>query len=210
MPIQKLHIKEDVTKTEYRKLFSDINLGFGSDMHYRGYKFGFRKIIRFFKDIRYELKAAWLRIKRGYDDAAVWNMNYFLSAYTTRALLELADMAHGMPVLEEWQNEDNDTQFKLWKERLVEIATHFHESIASEEYRNEKNEYDKSYHNSFDYGFDLNCDEWHIPKAGYTKEQVDELEQKYRHREQEIEEYQEEQRKIGFEKLLEIYDHLWD
>lgn len=207
--------KKTKPKPNYQNLYPNIKLGLGAQ--FPG-KPRFRSIFHpfFWRDIRFEIKAAWQRAIRGYDDSAVWGLDEYLKKFLTRALLDLADNHHGVPQLEEWADIPLEEKDKLWTQKLVDLAAHFYESCDWEESEVEKNEFSDEWHESRDIAFEPSPDKkGHYemvtkPKNGYTQEQIDELEEKYFNREREIEKYKRGQLEKGMAELTAVFDHLWD
>ena len=197
------------------KRYPNIKLGFGA--HFAG-KPRLRAFFHlwFWRDLWSEIKWAWQRAFRGYDDVSVWGMDDHLRKFLICGLQDLADNHHGVPQLEEWVDKTLEEQDELWTRRLVEISEHFYESCIWEDSDFEKNEFEEEWHNSHDFEFeDLNdgsgCSRMiNIPKNGYTKEQVDALREKWLERNQAIQKYKQEQLELGMKKLTEIFGSLWD
>ena len=197
------------------KRYPNIKLGFGA--HFEG-KPHLRAFFHpwFWRDLRYEIKWAWQRAFRGYDDVSVWGMDDYIRKFLIRGLQDLADNHHGVPQLEEWVDKPLEEQDELWTQRLVEISEHFYESCLWEDSDFEKNEFEEEWHNSHDFEFeDLNdgsgCSRMiNVPKNGYTKEQVEVLREKWSERDQSIQKYKREQLELGMKKLTKIFDSLWD
>jgi hypothetical protein len=53
------------------------------------------KILRY---IKYEIKYAWQRVFRGWDDKATWNLNYYLANIIPQILKELKKGKMGIPI----------------------------------------------------------------------------------------------------------------
>jgi len=181
-------------------------------------------------DFKWEIKAAWQRAFRGYDDSAWWGMNDYLQKLILRLLLELAEHGHGLPNFDnyDYSKEANmtleeceanfDERHKKWTELLLEIADNFYESLDLEDSQYEvgQNEFRDEYFNSHKIDFVQNdvssCSSRliTIPNEGYTKEQVKELKNKWLKRDKEIDKYKRLQFVVGMEKLIKIFDYLWD
>ena len=197
----------------YQNRYPNMKFGLGS--HFLG-KPRFRAIFHpfFWRDVRLEIKWAWQRAIRGYDDSAVWSLNEHLKKYIVKTLLDLADNHHGVPQLEEWVSKTIKEQSELWAGRLAEIAAHFYESCEWEDSEVEKNEFEEEWHNAHEYVFEPESNGYSRmvtePKNGYSHEQVDELGEKWREREREIAKYKKNQLALGLKKLTEIFNHLGD
>ena len=200
-------LKSNVTK------YPAVKLGLGSGMMGRPH---FRAIFHpwFWFDIRCEIKFAFQRAFRGYDDPSVWGMNTYLQKFIIRGLLDLAENNYSVPQLHEREDKPIEEKDELWKKTLTDIAEHFYESLECEDSEYEKNEYEDEWHNAQDYGFrpivDGRSEMIHIPKNGYTQAQVNELENKYFVGYREICEYKADQLKVGLAKLSDIFPYLWD
>lgn len=48
-------------------------------------------------DARRAVRYAYQRVKRGYDDRSVWNLNYYLPKFLGEQLVTMAEIAHGYP-----------------------------------------------------------------------------------------------------------------
>lgn len=208
------HVSPSKNKTNYRKCYSNIRVGFGAHFDV---KMSFRSIFsrEFWHNLWWELRYAWLRATRGYDYPDVFSMDDRLKKYLVRILLDLADTSSTAPPLEEWTEKPCEEWHVLCPQRLVEIATHFYESLEWEESDIEKNEFEEEYFNSCDKDFEDGEDGCSalmidIPKNGYTQEQVDILCDKWRNRRNEIEEYKHKQLELGMAKLTEAFPYLWD
>ena len=75
------------------------------------------------------LKLAKQRIKRGYNDEDVWNLdNYFLEVFIP-ALKQLRDTKHGIPTIfcydEDGNEIDDDVAEKAWNTELNKMIGHF-------------------------------------------------------------------------------------
>ena len=60
------------------------------------------------QDYKNEIKWAWQRVFRGYDDTAYWNLNDYVSAIIIPVLTRYKKIDHGAPfgfTREEWRNE---------------------------------------------------------------------------------------------------------
>ena len=162
----------------------------------------------------FEIKTAWQRLTRGYDDLMVWNLGNSLCEFAIRGLLHMADYHNDLPDIEDWYELPDEEQSRLWEERLAEIADHLYESLEHEDSRYEKNEYEEAFRNS-ETRESIKCDNSEYyeviykPANGYTEEQVEDLSEKWRDRNREIYSYKAEQRKIGINKLLDVFEHLW-
>ena len=167
--------------------YPSVKLGLGSTNN--GYIFKPNHLFSLWfwsSHVFFEIKMAWQRLTRGYDDLLVWNLGNRLCEFTIRGLLHMADYHNDLPDIEDWQELPDEEQSRFWEERLAEIADHLYESLEHEDSQYEKNEYN-----------------------GYTEEQVEDLSEKWRGRNREINAYKAEQRKIGINKLLDVFDHLW-
>ena len=213
---------------KYSNRYPDIKIGFGS--YCCTEKFTMKCLIsrRWWRDFRCEIRAAWKRAIRGYDGADVWNMDSSLTIRIIRLLLSLAEMTNSIPDISGNSDSNNvainiavndedqerlDAENHEWKELLAGIASHLYESIGI--HCKEKNEFEEEYRNSYTLteskkdeigGFSFK----RIPIDGYTEKIIDELSDKHWEREKEIEAYRKSEFLIGMNKLIEVYDHLWD
>jgi hypothetical protein len=209
---------------KYTKLYPDVFLGLGAGMpwHWGKFKISFLFRSYWWRCVRSEIRAMFRRAFRGYDNSMWYNMNGNLQMLYIRLLLELAEHSDSVPDFEgDPQNSIlilDDTSEALnyvsnkWREHLAEIAEHFYESLVGV---HEKNQYEDEYKSCFDYveEKDLEYDSYtfkKVPTEGYTEQQMDDLKDLYYNRERVIENYKKEQFRIGMEKMLKVWDHLWD
>jgi hypothetical protein len=93
-----------------------------------------------FEHIYYELKYAWQRIFRGWDDRAIWSIDYYLSELIPELVLELKEITHGVPwamfpkdvVAGEETSEDMEIASENWDKTLEKIAEgfkYFHKNV---------------------------------------------------------------------------------
>ena len=86
-------------------------------------------IPRFFRDIRFRIKEAYLRAVRGYDDESVWDHYHWAARTNAQILRDLAKNKVGCP--SEFFNKKNkkDECFK-WKKTLIEMAEGFEAALS--------------------------------------------------------------------------------
>jgi hypothetical protein len=194
---------------QYSKRYPDINLGFNFRRMYK-----LRCVDENLKTVKSEIKQGFLRMFRGYDDRAWWDMDYFIRKLFIRLLLELAENTHGYPVLTEWQDKSPDEQFELWQRYLVSMAGNFYRSLEDTVCNKTVNEYDEEYHRSFKTVHKKlpngNYQMKFVPNDGYTKAEYQRLHDLYYAREREIDAYREKQLQIAFKKFIKVFNHLAD
>ena len=81
-------------------------------------------IPRFFKDWRYEIKYAWQRVFRGYDDPWIWDIHSNLSDLMCKILPKLRKNVCGCPG-EFFDKEKKNDEYWKWKEVLLKIEKGF-------------------------------------------------------------------------------------
>lgn len=74
-------------------------------------------IPRWFRDIKHEIKMAWQRVFRGYDDDAIWNFHHHFSTLAINCLTTFKKSHIGYPV--------NLKSSKEWDKILDEIINGF-------------------------------------------------------------------------------------
>jgi len=79
-------------------------------------------IPRITKDTWHQIKWAWQRIFRGYDDRITWGLNGYLSEFMPKIIKTMIESLHGTPMNEE--TEEGMT-IKEWKGILEKIALGF-------------------------------------------------------------------------------------
>ena len=74
-------------------------------------------------DWKFEIKWAWQRVFRGYDDRLTWDLHSYISDYLPKLIREMKKMAHGYPSSHTGKSEIKN--IKQWKEILEKIAKGF-------------------------------------------------------------------------------------
>lgn len=144
---------EDKTYETLEELFSDM------EKHKpRWYKFAYYKTKRVIEDSLAEIKFAWQRVFRGWDDRAEWSLDHYLAKLIPEVLHMMLKINRGYPVslypegtnFENVPKEVDDACKKKWKEILIKIIEGFEEYRESECLLSSDNELKK-----FNEGFDL-------------------------------------------------------
>jgi len=210
--------------------YKKINIGFGSSFPGGRFKINFKLLLHrlWWQNIRSELKFAWQRATRGYDNWLYWGLDENIKKYIIIGLISLAESHMGVPSFnyrggyEAYANlssEEADALTELrtkeWKQQLLDLADIFYESLKHEDSQYEFNHYEDDWYNSFKTEFIKVSDSNYyrmeiIPANGYTQEQYESLSELYQNREDEICEYKKENEKIAMAKLTEILPYLWD
>ena len=214
---------------KYSSRYPNVNLGWGSDFPGGKFKINFKLLFHKFwwRDFKWEIKQAWRRATKGYDKSISWSTDDHLTRVMIRALLELAEHSHGVPNFDgfdqnkyaemssEEANKVTEERAKKWQKLLAEIAENLYESLSGEECK-ESNQYEDEYFNSHKIEFQP-CQDHpkystmvSVPINGYTEDEVEILRKKHRDRDNEIDKYKKEQFRIGMEKMLKVWDCLWD
>lgn len=81
-------------------------------------------IPRTLDDIKYEIKWAWQRIFRGYDDRTVWSLKSDIYNHLPKIIRSLEETAHGYPA-NPFNKKNEINSLKQWKEILEKIAKGF-------------------------------------------------------------------------------------
>ncbi len=82
-------------------------------------------IPRTISNCKYEIKWAWQRVFRGYDDRLIWNLHSYLSDYLPVIVRRLAKIAHGYPSSINKKSKANFKNIGDWKKTLEKIAKGF-------------------------------------------------------------------------------------
>jgi len=210
--------------------YHNINIGFGSGFPGSRFRISLKLLFHRFwwRDFRYELKCAWQRAIRGYDNSLTWSLNENIKQYIIIGLQTLAENHMGVPdfdlkggyeIYANLSSEEADalteSRSRAWKSLLNDLADKFYESLEHEDSNYEKNQYEEDWHNSFktefvkeDGGKYYSMKD--VPANGYTQEQYESLKELYRKREEEIHNYKMKNEKEAMIKLTEILPYLWD
>jgi len=216
-------------KKRIRK-YQGINLGFGAHFPSSKFRISLKLIFHRFwwRDLRYELKYAWQRAKRGYDDSLTWSFDEEIKKLIVTGLLELAANHRGVPDFDgkggfdsykdlsaDEANALTDVRSEAWSSVLNALADDFYESMKHAESQYEINQYEDEWHSSFTTEFSKVDDRCYstlkfAPAEGYTQEQYEELCQLYRNRSAEIDSYKSEKEKAAMKRFTELLPFLWD
>src|SRR3990167_9910633 len=84
-------------------------------------------IPRKLSDWKYEIKWAWQRVFKGYDDRVTWDLHAYLSDYVPKILREMQSFVHGYPStpFKKKKQKGDIKSVKEWKEVLEKIAKGF-------------------------------------------------------------------------------------
>lgn len=96
-------------------------------------------IPRKIRDIRSNIKYAYQRITKHYDDPSVWDFHSLHSKYVIDTLTELEDMVNGYPASIIKEKNNDDRNLKEWKNIIRKIRNGFEaaEKISNIEYMKE-------------------------------------------------------------------------
>ncbi|MDR0946510.1 MAG: hypothetical protein LBM87_02005 [Ruminococcus sp.] len=158
-----------------------------------------------------DLKQGFLRMFRGFDDRMYWDMCDNLTKLIVRLLLEFSENSYGYGFLPEWKGKKDTEIQKLWRRYLISTAGNFYRSLEDSECAETFNKYENAYLHSIEIDFETTKSSstlTFVPVKDCKK--TEKLEALYRKREKEISDYRENQRNIGFKKLMRIYPQLWD
>ena len=158
----------------------------------------------FAKQLRRELKWAWQRVKRGYDDQIFWNFDHYLDYIIIKDLQWMLANRSGSPDLEGWTEDDCHEK---WTKVLKEMLHYFMQS--TEEHCSEINEYEDSV--DFESYF-LPCKDKAYSTKHYKDKspEAEDMRDKYHNRSKEIDEYRAANHKKAMEMLSKYYRYLWD
>ena len=81
--------------------------------------------------IKSNLKWAWQRMCRGWDDRAVWSIDVYLANIIPQMVQQLKEVTHGTPG-SMFEAEDWDPKANAWKEGKMEIAMAKWDAILDE------------------------------------------------------------------------------
>ena len=159
----------------------------------------------FAKQLKRELKWAWQRVKRGYDDQIFWSFDHYLDQLIIKDLQWMLKNRNGSPVLEGWTEDDCHEK---WTEILKEMLHYFKQS--TEQYCSEVNEYEDLV--DFDSYFVPSKDGGRYSTMHYKdiSTEAEEIRDKYHMRSKEIDEYRAANHKKAMDMLSKYYRHLWD
>lgn len=82
-------------------------------------------IPRKLEDWKYEIKWAWQRVFRGYDDRLTWNLNSYLSEYLPKIIRKMTKNVHGYPRSMNRKAKGGFKNVKDWKNVLEKIVKGF-------------------------------------------------------------------------------------
>ena len=151
------------------------------------------------------IKYGWQRATKGFSDYDKYCLHDFYLKLFYRSLGEFAENHWGSP-------DGNDEE---WTNTLKEMALNFLSAIEDKGVY--KNEFEEDYINSF-----KNYECSHIEKTDEngnrcwvwsdenTPDEIKDLRQAYHEREKEIFELRDADMKKGFNKMMEVFWHLWD
>ena len=160
--------------------------------------------IDFAKQFGRELKWAWQRVKRGYDDRIFWNFDSYLDRIIIKALQWMLKNRHGSPVLEGWTEEDCHEK---WTQVLKEMLHYFMQS--TEQHCNEVNEYSDLV--DFDsYFVPSECGKYSTMHYKDKSREAEALREKHYARSREIDEYRAANHEKAMAMLNKYYRYLYD
>lgn len=159
-------------------------------------------IRQFFRGVKY----IYQRARYGYCDKDVFNMDHHLSALIGDMLNELADIAHGYPVLVK-NDEIVDQGMDNWKETLRQLAIHFYNTL--EDYENEPRIRSKEAFDEYFKEYEK-CSSWDYFNSSEETEEAKDLKMKWLNAENEADRFMDEEKDRALVELKEIYFNLWD
>ena len=159
--------------------------------------------IDFTKQLRRELKWAWQRLTKGYDNRMFWSFDSHMDELIIKDLQWMIEKRMGSPVLEGW---DEDNCHENWTIVLKEMLHYFMQS--TERYCSEINEYEDlvDYESYF---VPTDCGDFTMHYKDVSEE-AKLLRDKYLNRSDEIDQYRADNHKKGLEMLTKYYNYLWD
>lgn len=80
-------------------------------------------------DAKHEIKWAWQRVFKGYDDPSVWSHHSVMAKTTTKILRELAENKVGCP-MDLYDSKKKKDECHKWKNILIEMAEGFEAATA--------------------------------------------------------------------------------
>lgn len=109
-----------------------------------------------------ELKWAWQRIFKKYDDTVIWSIDWYLSSMIPLWINDLKNIQHGIPFLPEFfgdsleptESEIEDAK-KKWNAVLDKIILGFESDMKIKGYKYSNDEELMDLENNFSIGFDL-------------------------------------------------------
>lgn len=146
------------------------------------------RIKKFLREIKY----AWQRATRGYDDVACWSYDYWFTKMSSKIIKQLADNHCGYP---------HGLTDEKWTEILNRLTFLLNE--VNEDTCSVKNEFEESYHNSLDLYIELNKA---LPNANFPNKFADD----YFEKEKEIFEYRNKCKDEALDLIKEYFWNLWD
>ena len=182
------------------KSSSDNNLGFDWDnvLNHSAGPFDFAM------QIKRELKWAWQRVTRGYDDQIFWSFDSYLDQIIIKDLEWMLANRNGSPVLEGWTEDDCHEK---WTQTLMEMLRYLKQS--TDQHCDEVNEYEDLV--DFDSYF-VPCEDNKLLTMHYKDMSIkaEEIRDKYYLRSRDIDEYKAANHKKAMAMLCMYYRHLWD
>ena len=160
------------------------------------YRNPIRNIPQLFRNIKY----AYQRITRGYSDADVWSLDYFISELLYGALNQLADEGYT------WNNEKFNTP-EEWKAYLKDMANHFNNCLIDNSEKSDET-YDKlcKYRQEkIAQGINTTLSD-DIEKDPYLTELIND----WLESEKEVSLKREQEKNLACDMLKEIFFSLWD
>ena len=153
------------------------------------------------------------RVKKGYSYRDLWSIDWWFLTVMPDMLEDFANEKYlGIPmsVIVKFEQEHPDITgdekdeacIQQWRHTIREIAHHLREGHLPKE---QINEYDEEFFNAYSLNKSLEQEDFNKP---LTTEQ-EEIREKWRKRQDEIDKYQMEQFKIGMEMLTENMFDLW-
>lgn len=176
-------------------------------LYYWLYRNTYCKIEKAFR----EIKHAYQRAIRGYDDFMIWECTEELPALICKILKQYNETRHGFPVLLSEDNnidqkEQREKEEKYWNDIVEEMIFHFQEAV--EETCTKTNPYENPGKPYF-YKENPN-DAFYKMEIDYDSEKEKEEAQNHFKTEMELEKYRLEHKKKGFEMLSKYINYIWD
>ena len=158
-----------------------------------------------------EIKFAWQRSEKGYDDTMIWNLCDALPELIYHMLKEYNENRQGFPTLlnfnpQNYTEEDAKKDEEYWDNIVKEIIYHFQE--CNEETCSRQNPYEMK-GEYYCYKEQPDSKFFNVEVEYATKEDEKETEQ-WLETSKELEEYMREHKKQGFEMLAKYIDYIWD
>lgn len=162
---------------------------------------------RWFEQLFDNIRAAWMRMTKGYCYGDIWNFNTWFSEVAPEMLKHMAEFGHGYPDFEPFENPEK------WHDWLIDMANRIKECGEEYfEYADKRNKYSPQFEAVMDNAAarwrrdnpDKKCDGYELT------DEEEELRIKYLDEEKEIMEKRTVFIQDTFTELGKYYDCLWD